>query len=71
MLPPTCQIRVHRRFQIHLRFEMNREDQSVPDYPECGNYGYDDAVSDDAPDTRLDRPQSVIIRLLTVVPQGF
>lgn len=40
---------------------MDREDQGVADYSEGGNYGDDNGISDNAPDTRLDRPQFVIV----------
>jgi len=67
---PTCQIREHRRLQVRLRFEMDHEDQRVADYPERGDYRYDDAVADDAPDVRLDDPQTVV-RVLSEMSQGF
>jgi len=48
---------------------MDREDQRVADYPERGDYRYDDAVADDAPDVRLDDPQTVV-HLLSEISQG-
>lgn len=51
------------------RSQVDCENQGVADYSERGDHGDDNGVSDNAPDTRLDRPQPVIVPV--GVSRGF